>query len=167
MDWVVIRTKVLEWVKKYKYVVMILALGMFLMALPEKTEEAWPEPVEETSEADSDACDGLERILAQIEGVGKVQVLLTQASGAETIYQTDEDSSVSADTQAIRRDTVIITDADRAQTGLVRQVNPPVYLGAIVVCQGADRPSVQLSVVEAVANVTGISTDRITVLKMK
>jgi stage III sporulation protein AG len=64
-------------------------------------------------------------------------------------------------------ETVIITDAQRAQQGLVKQVNPPVYLGAVVVCQGADRASVRLAIVEAVANATGLGADKISVLKMK
>ena len=55
----------------------------------------------------------------------------------------------------------------RADPGLVRQVNPPEYLGAVVLCQGADNPSVKLSIVEAVSKATGLTTDRITVLKMK
>ena len=53
------------------------------------------------------------------------------------------------------------------ETGLIKQVNPPKYLGALIVCQGADDPSVRLAVSQAVASVTGISTDRISVLKMK
>ena len=55
----------------------------------------------------------------------------------------------------------------RKQTGLVQQVNPPTYLGAVIVCQGADSASVRLAIVEAVGSVTGLSTDKITVLKMK
>ena len=50
---------------------------------------------------------------------------------------------------------------------MVRTIVPPVYLGAIIVCQGGDSPAVRLAVVEAVSNVTGIGSDRITVEKMK
>jgi stage III sporulation protein AG len=64
-------------------------------------------------------------------------------------------------------DTVIITDSSRNESGLIRQVNPPVYLGAIVLCQGGDRPSVRLAIVDAVSKVTGLGADRISVLKMK
>jgi len=49
----------------------------------------------------------------------------------------------------------------------VQQVNPPTYLGAVIVCQGADSASVRLAIVSAVGSVTGLSTDKITVLKMK
>ena len=167
MDRVMIADKAKELFGKYKYVLLILALGIFLMSIPDRddppaaqaapTQQAVPESREEE----------LEEILGQISGVGKVRVLLTEASGAETIYQADEDHSTSSDSGRTERQTVIITDSDRTERGLVRTVTPPVYLGAIVVCQGGDSPTVQLSIVEAVSNVTGISSDRITVLKMK
>ena len=41
----------------------------------------------------------------------------------------------------------------------------PTYRGALVVCQGGDRAEVKLAVTEAVAALTGLSADRITVAK--
>lgn len=167
MDWVAIREKAIQGFKKYKYVLLVLALGLVLMSIPEPTEEMEPVPEPEAAAEPAGLEQRLSGILAQIDGVGKVQVLLTESTGEETIYQTDEDTSTAADSGSVRRETVTVTNADREEKGLVRKVNPPAYLGAVVVCQGAENPSVRLAVVEAVANATGISTDRITVLKMK
>ena len=64
-------------------------------------------------------------------------------------------------------DTVIITDSERNQNGLIHQINPPSYMGAIIVCQGADDPAVKLSITEAVSKITGLKTNRISVLRMK
>lgn len=167
MDWVKIREKAGEAFHKYKYVLLILALGLFLMWLPDSGKDP-PEEVTETVAAEeTDLTSELEQILSQIDGAGKVRVMLTEAAGEEVYYQTDDDQSASEDSDSYRSDTVIISDAERAQSGLVRKVDPPTYRGAIVVCQGADRPSVQLAIVEAVANVTGLGADRISVLKMK
>lgn len=163
MDRVNIREKISSLFHKYKYVLLILALGLFLMNLPETTEETEQSVPEIGAVETVGTQEKLEQILAQIEGVGKVQVLLTESSGPETLYQTDEDSSG----DSLRVETVIISGSDRGEQGLVRRVDPPTYLGAVVVCQGAGSPSVQLAVVEAVANATGISTDHISVLKMK
>ena len=96
-----------------------------------------------------------------------MEVLLTQVTGEETFYQTDEDISTGESTSDVRSDTVLVNGADRSETGLVRQVNPPTYQGAIVLCQGADSAQVKLSIVEAVMSVTGLRSDCITVLKMK
>jgi len=40
-------------------------------------------------------------------------------------------------------------------------------MGAVIVCQGADDPQVRLSIVDAVSKVTGLGSDKISVLKMK
>ena len=99
--------------------------------------------------------------MSQISGVGKTEVLLTEFSGSETIYQSDSGYNLSGN------DTVILTDSSRSQYGLVRQILSPVYKGAVVVCKGADSASVRLAVVDAVMRATGLSSDCISVLKMK
>lgn len=167
MDWIGIRKKASEAFRKYKFGLVILLLGLVLMWIPEPEQEPSEEPTVSTQSEQKDPAVQLEEILGQIDGVGKVRVMLTEATGAQTIYQTDEDQSTSEGSDSRRGDTVIITDENRAQSGLVRQVNPPSYLGAIVVCQGADRASVRLAVVEAVSDATGLGADRISVLKMK
>jgi stage III sporulation protein AG len=42
----------------------------------------------------------------------------------------------------------------------------PEYLGALVVCEGADNPTVAYQIVKAVAGLTGLGTDKIVVSKM-
>ena len=105
----------------------------------------------------------LEQILSKIKGAGKVQVLLTEFRGTETVFQEDTDRADTSD----RSDTVILTGSDREEEGLIRQINPPVYLGALIVCQGGDDPSVKLAIVEAVMRLTGLRSTEISVLKMK
>lgn len=164
MDWVTLRSRGKELVRKYRYVLLVVLAGLFLMALPDgENTKAAPEPAAAETEPRQDLQTGLEEILSQIQGAGRVRVLLTQREGEQTVYQTDEDSTSSG----IRSDTVLLNGSDRSQTGLVQQVNPPTYLGAVIVCQGADSASVRLAIVEAVGSVTGLSTDKITVLKMK
>lgn len=162
MEGITDRVTFLEGWKKYRIVILVLILGIALLAFPEKKEEEPTQaPVVHTEKGDLEA--SLANILSQIHGAGKVEVLLTQAAGERITYQMDEDTS---DTDT-RRNTVLITNSDRDETGLVRQVLPPVYQGAIVVCQGADSAQIRLAVVEAVMCVTGLTSDRISVLKMK
>ena len=106
-------------------------------------------------------------ILSQIDGAGSVNVLLTVRAGEETLYHTDSDTVVSDSTTSTKTTIVTVTTSDKDETGLVRQINPPQYLGAIIVCQGGDSPSVRLAITDAVSKVTGLSSDRISVLKMK
>ena len=162
MDNVAIREKFGDWVKKYRYALVVLLAGLVLMLLPDRAQPD-DSPQQVHQEQQPALQDQLSDLLSHMKGAGKVRVLLTTAAGEETLYQTDRD--LGTDDQ--KADTVIVTGSDRAQTGLVRQVNPPEYLGAVVLCQGADNAAVKLSIVEAVSKATGLTTDRITVLKMK
>ncbi len=166
MDTVSWQERIIAGLKKYKYVLAVLALGVVFMLIPQR-KETQPEPVvaEETEQTDMQT--ELARILSKIQGAGRVEVLLTQAAGEEILYQMDTDESFQDSSSDIGQKTVIITGSDRAQQAVVRQILPPTYLGAVVVCQGGDQPAVQLAIVEAVSNATGLSTDKITVLKMK
>lgn len=161
MEWLTGKEQLTGYIKKYRYVLLILLLGIFLMALPEGDVPVEEEGTDIASEPDLE--ESLASILSKVSGAGKVEVLLTPAKGAYTVYQTDEDIS----SQDVRRNTVVITNVDREETGLIVQINPPVYLGAIILCQGADNANVRLSIVEAVKSVTGLTSDCITVLKMK
>lgn len=169
MDVNMLKESFFEFTKKYKYVVLILLIGIGLMLLPtgKQRESVTQNQPEKQLEKEGSASVLLADVLSNIDGAGKVQVYLTIASGEQTIYQTNDTVSTGVDTSNTQIDTVTITDAQRNETGLVRQVNPPVYQGAIVVCQGADRAAVRLAIADAVSKVTGLGTDRISVLKMK
>lgn len=161
-----LRQKITEVFRKYRYALLILAAGIFLMLLPINNSEAPPQPEStepQTHAVSEDFETRLSRLLSQMEGAGKVTVFLSQAAGERTLYQMDEDVA-SGD---VLRETVLVTGADRAQQGLIQQINPPVYQGAVVLCQGADNAAVRLSITQAVANATGLGANQISVLKMK
>lgn len=163
-----LKEKIGQILQKYKYAILILLLGLGLMLLPERNSQESSEPVVlETEESAGDLEQRLEAILSQISGAGQVRVLLTESTGEEVLYQTDTQSDLDGDASQQRADTVIVEDADRAESGLVRRTDPPVYRGAVIVCQGADSAQVRLSIVEAVSCVTGLGADQISVVKIK
>lgn len=167
MDPVTWKEKLSDLISRYKYVCIVVLAGLVLMSIPsQETAEPQPQSNDTLQETD-DMSAQLEEILSMIDGVGKVQVLLTVSEGEQIQYVYDEDRNQGSDSSSVRRDAVIISDSERSDQGLIQQIIPPVYLGAIVVCEGGNIPSVQLDVITAVSNATGLSTDRITVLKMK
>ena len=145
---------------KYKYPILVVLVGLGLLLLPGRETETPPVPVEIVREASLE--QRLEELLAQIEGAGAVRVLLTEDVGRETVWQTD----VQKDADSVREDTVILEDSGRNENGLVRRTRSPSYRGAVILCQGADAPSVKLAIVEAVRCVTGLGADQISVQKM-
>ncbi len=130
---------------KYKYVVLVVLAGVFLMVLPGKNAEPEQEAVTEPSLEQR-----LEALLSQVEGAGKVRLVLSPGAGEEILFQTDGE------------ETVVLRDQ-----GLVRQVLPGSYQGAVIVCQGADNAALRLALTQALSSATGLKAHEITVLKMK
>lgn len=154
------RQQLITYVKKYQYVFIIVLIGVCFMLIPEQNKE--PKEVIQSPEMILPELETeLSSILSNIHGVGKAEVLLTEDIGRDIIYQVDTAQNGN------NMSTVIVMDETRTESGLVKQTLPPVYRGAVIVCEGADSANVRLSVVAAVKSVTGLSADCITVLKMK
>jgi len=153
---------------KYKYVIFVVLIGFALMLIPfDSVKKNDTRDSVITIAEERDAEEALEGLISHIKGAGKVKVMLTQKTGQQIIYQSDDDISTGADNSSSRNSTVVITDQQRNQNGLIKQKNPPQYLGAVVVCQGADSPNVRLAVINAVSSLTGLGADSICVIKMK
>lgn len=168
MDWVETKDIVTTFFRKYRWAALVLLAGVVLMAFPEGNQrEEEVSASEPALQAQMGLQQELEEILSRLDGAGKVQVLLTQSAGEQTWYQTDENISKTAETGDKRTQTVILTGSDREEKGLVQRIDPPVYLGAVVLCQGADSAAVRLAIVDAVGTATGLTSDKISVLKMK
>ena len=169
MDIIKLWKVISEQLRKYKYVCIVLAAGLILMMIPSKKDNNSTEvpPTQEPAMEEFAIQDQLESILSAIEGAGKVRVMLSISQGERTIYQTDSTYSQTENTTDTRTQTILISDNQRNETGLVHQKSSPVYQGAIILTQGADNPKIKLAIVEAVSDVTGLGADKISVLKMK
>lgn len=152
---------------KNKYIIAALAVGIILMLIPggksdnEKTQHQSQTAPEFSLEEEEEK---LEKLLGEIDGVGQVKVMLSLKSSTEQVLAYDEDISENAD---IKTETVIISNGSGTQAGIALKYIYPEYQGAAVVAQGADKSSVRLAIVEAVSSVTGLSSDEISVTKMK
>ena len=139
--------------KKYRLAALVVLLGVVLMLLPtggkaqtsgDGGETLWETfSLEETEKR-------MAEVLGAIDGVGRVRIMLTLRAGST--LRLAEDSSLS--------------DSSSGQTKQEKQLYPT-YQGAVVVCEGAGSSSVRLAVVNAVSVLTGLSSDRISVVKWK
>lgn len=169
MGFINMKTRITEAIGKYKYACIILLVGMLLMLLPSKQEgKTDPQVLQAADEmVQPELEQQLEQILSQVRGAGRVKVMLAVAQGEQTIYQTDTNESQGENTSDHRSQTILITDGSRNETGLIYQKIPPSYKGAIILAQGGDDPTVKLALVDAVSNITGLGTDKISILKMQ
>ena len=159
-----------DFLNKYKYVALVLLVGIILMLIPVgETNDVSVREHKEISDPVSEKSleEKLSDVLSNLEGAGNVEVMLTVATGEEVIYQIDEDQSDSNGVKNNHTKTVTVTDSERNQGGLVKQIIPQQYKGAIVLCSGANDPTVRLQIVDAVSRVTGLGANSISVLKMK
>lgn len=168
MESLKIQTAAAEFLKKYRLLFLMVAAGVLLLLIPSGEEARNPAPLQAAEAPERESVEErLAAMLSKMEGAGKTAVLLTEAKGEQIVYQTDESASAAENSTDRRTETVLVTGSDRNETGLIRHRIPPVYQGAVVLCQGADRAEVRLRIVEAVMSATGLTSDRITVLKMK
>ena len=145
---------------KYKFVALVALAGAVLLLWPggdgKTAERASPQAA---ALVEAELQQEMEDILGRIQGVGEVQVLLAQDS--ELSYS----GSTAAPEDYSRSSQTVLVDDGSAEAPVVTRTVYPTYRGALVVCQGGDRADVKLAVTEAVAALTGLSADRITVAK--
>ena len=156
--------KLWQGLKKYRYAALVLLLGLALLLLPggKKTTQK--------SNAAASAAETerrLTQMLEQIAGAGQVSVMLTLETGERVEYQTDVQASSDGAQSSESRKTVILSEGSSYDKAAVAATTYPRFQGALIVCEGADSAAVRLRLLEAVSAVTGLSTDRITVVKMR
>ena len=153
----------------YKYVLIVIAAGILCLAWPSASRE---EEAERAAEGQVDAGTlqaEMEEILGAIQGVGELRLMLTVDTGPQRELAGDTSLSYSGSTQAPEdysrtAETVVVSGGGEEQVVVTREIYPR-FRGALVVCQGADDPAVKLSVVEAVSALTGLGSDRISVIR--
>ena len=150
--------------EKYKIIGIVMAMGVVLLLWPSGEDPSAPGG-QAAPEAEDTLGQEMEEILSVMAGVGQVRVLLTTERTVENRFAQDGEVSYRGDPAApedySRRWETVMDDSRAVVTGQTS----PVYRGALVVCQGGNQPAVRLAVTEAVAALTGLSADRITVAK--
>lgn len=153
---------------RYKYVALVVILGAGLLLWPsgENLPPGGRTDGTGTSEL-RDLQSEMEEILCAMSGVGEVRVLLTvDCDGQRQLAQNTElrySGETAAPSDYSRSSETVLLDGGSGEEVVVTATQYPTYRGALVVCQGGGRPEVQLAVTRAVAALTGLSADRITV----
>ena len=155
--------------KKYRLVVFVILAGVLLMLLPsgKETGEEAPPAMPSAREAFSleATCREMEEILGRIEGAGQLQLMLTLKSGSQLELAEDSDRSEAERETRSDRSTVTISRGGGAEDIVVTRQTYPVYRGAVIACEGADNAEVRLALTEAVCALTGLSSDRVSIVK--
>ena len=127
--------------KKYRLVALVLLLGFVLMLLPGGNDK------EETS---------MQTQTAEVFSLEDTERRMAEKSTEESA----EEGSVER-----KKETVTVNRGSGYEDVVITQQVYPAYQGAVVVCQGGDKAAVRLAITEAVAALTGLSSDKISVVK--
>ena len=165
--------KLWDFIRKSKYVLVVILLGVLLISLPKNETEG----VQDTSEYFSSGFSLAEeekriaKALSEIDGAGEVTVILTVRSSGETIVAKDTESySLQEDGESreeISSSVVTVSEGSQKESPVTIEVIYPEYQGALIVAEGAGNAETKLKLTQAVAGLTGLSTEKITVVKMK
>lgn len=153
---------------QYRYVLLMIVVGLVLMLLPTSSEEESPLSMAEPAEtATVEAVEVLEErlsaVLSQVTGAGETQVILTlEDSGQRVLAENLEQDDTATTSQA-----VILSDTERGEAVVELQTVSPTFRGALVVCQGGSDPTVQLELIRAVSVLTGLSSNKIAICTAK
>lgn len=162
--------ELLERLKPYRMVLLVLGAGILLMLLPSGSAAAETAETEASAEQSeelwlADVQRELADTLSRIEGAGQLTLMLSVETGMQRQLARDSESELREDESSTRRETVILSSAGGGEEVVVTRSGYPVFRGAVVVCEGGDVPAVRLAITEAVTALTGLGSDKISVIK--
>lgn len=163
--------------ERYKYFLAVIAVGVLLLLSanlptqePEQEEDVPTESAFNLQAFQQSVADSL----AQIEGAGKVDVLLSLEAGEESVYASDVSQSSQStggssdsNSETYQSTMSILSDGSYGETPVLIKSKYPTFRGAVILCEGADSDTVRLQIVQAVSALCGISSDHISISKLK
>lgn len=158
-----------QFVQKNRYAALIILAGLLLLLWPfggssnssssKSVETGTTQTASDFEYNLTDLEEKLTGVLSQIRGAGETQVLLTLSSTGSVVLaenQTSEDGGVKTE--------VVIVKNGSNQEGVVEvEQQYPIFLGALVVCEGGGNAQVKLEMLQAVKALTGLSSDQISI----
>lgn len=121
----------------------------------------------------------LSGIVGQIDGVGRIRVMVTVESGVQYVYEqnqksTDDTSVTSQNDGSTQKQTntgseanpVIVQNNSGGQQALIKTELQPTIMGVVIVCDGGDNPVIQENITNTVMSALNVSADHISVCKL-
>ena len=176
-------------VKLKRYIAVVFACGILILSFSEKLPNEKSELQKETEGTDTKETElnsfdstekRLEEIFSQIEGAGKVKVMITYKSGAEKVFATEtknsEENNEESDregknkvSKSISSEVKMAYSSETVSGGkpIVVKENTPEIEGIVVVAQGGGNVLVKESISKAAQALFNVHAHKVEVLKME
>lgn len=121
----------------------------------------------------------LKSVLENMQGVGKVKVMMTMEGSEEqipavnindstsTTKEKDNEGGTRDTTQKNNGTTIVMTNEGDKNEPLIIQTKKPKIVGVCVIAEGANDKAMQLQIIEAVTRLYNITSDKVSVYAMK
>ncbi|MCD2345164.1 stage III sporulation protein AG [Clostridium guangxiense] len=121
----------------------------------------------------------LKNTLEQMDGVGKVQIMMYFSSGEEQVPafnvnkstsvtdETDNSGGKRTTTQNSDGDTVVMSKDGDKESPLILKTYKPKITGVCIVAEGAEDENTKLNITNAVVELFGVPADKVNVYPMK
>ena len=161
---------VLKWLAAYKYVILAVLLGVLLLLLPDG-KAVDEENASQLTEFDRASVQReMEDILSAIDGAGRLRLMLTVRGAGELELAQDraltQKQTDGTDEYSDKTETVVLGSGSGAEVVVTRSRYPD-FVGALVVCEGGGSAAVRLEITQALCALTGLPSDKISVVKGK
>lgn len=145
----------------------------------ETTTKQLADKSEKNETENYDLQKNIENILSNMEGVGRVNVLITYSESSQTVAMYNENSKDSSTEEKDDKGaTRIIKQVDTNKDIIYKEVNGekipitqktinPKIEGAVVTAEGATNSNVKSNIIQAVEAATGLATHKIQVFEMR
>lgn len=171
--------------KETMIVLILIGAVLAVMAIPtekEEKEDVITTPVRQETEKEynreayeEELEERLEDILSQMEGVGKVQVMITLQSSTREVVEKDYSIQQSRDEDNIadvnqsntsKEENTVYSETDEGSIPYVVQEIYPKVEGVLVVAEGGDNSYVNIAIIEAIQALFDVDIHKIKIVKM-
>lgn len=178
--------------KKSDWLILVLAgVLILILAMPVKQKEEPDQTLNQTEEIESEKKqereaetyaeeleERLEKVLEHMEGVGKVQVMITLSDLGEDVLEKDCVSTGSTTTETdsnggsrtiteseIKNETVYVEKDGESYPYLQKEITPRIE-GIVVVAEGGDQPTVVSNISDTAMALFSVEAHKVKVVKM-
>lgn len=177
--WTIIRNKIRHMKGQDWLIVILIGMLILIAAIPSGSgskigkQDTKENSGEKNGKADGKAEDNeqeyaaqletkLEDILEKMEGVGKVDVMITLKDEGETVL----DKDVSSNSESYQENTVIFDSGNQNSPYVTKETAPQIE-GVVVVAEGGKNAAVQSRIMDAVTALFGVEVHKVKVVPMQ
>ena len=176
-------SKIIVWMKENKKVSVFVLAGLLLLvlAIPTNNKKEKDEVISSVELEEEDYCNELEErmeeILGKVEGVGKVEVMITLKNSKEQVINKDtplsstknveEREGEKSESESVDQgeETVLVSIDGDSVPYVLKEYSPTVE-GVLIIAEGGDDAAVKIALIESTTVLLNVPSHKVAVLKM-